>query len=620
MAAATVKSKPEEEIIELKFDDEDQVKVAGRGQRLRLEKKFARAEGQEGQGGDSSKGKGKGKKGQQRALLTAGEEDGAGGRPKEPKLAKQHMGEAWKKFQREGQRFKGVQDQKLNTMLKKTQRRDKDSVFQLVKNEVLQTADAGFLEAEGREKTFKFSQAAIAKEVTVGAAQKKFSFELPYGPYTCAFTSNGQHMLAAGRKGQVAMMHCDTMNITAELQLKETVRDVVALHNHTMFAVAQKKYSYIYDHNGVELHCMKDEKYQTHLTFLPYHYLLASAGDMADLHYRDISTGKQVVKMRTHLGPCRSIAHNPRNAVVHLGHSNGTVTMWTPNMKEPVVKMFAHAGHVTGMAVQGNHMVTTGADGAWKVWDLRNYESIQGFKCFGHVASGVDISMSGLVAVGYGSHFEVWKGALSSGDKPRRPYLTEEYPGKTVNSVKFRPYEDVCGVGLSSGFASVLIPGAGYANFDSFEANPFETKKQRREKEVRSLIEKLQPETIMLEPNKIGNIDKKVVAKYQEEVDKETKEKEAAEKKQLKKKMRGGKKAGNKLKRKQLRVGKDQRSKAKDRKEGEEQEDDDDDDDDEEGSGEEGAGSGADAGPEAAKKREAGTALGRFYGKRRRKT
>merc|ERR1712048_977527 len=164
---------------------------------------------------------------------------------------------------------------------------------------------------------------------------------------------------------------------------------------------------------------------------------------------------------------------------------------------------------------------------------------------------------NGLVAVGFGSHLEIWKGAIS-GHRPKKPYMTEEYPGKTVASVRFRPYEDVCGVGLSGGFANILIPGAGYANFDSFEANPFESKKQRREREVRTLLEKLQPDTIMLDPNKIGNVDKAVVAKYQAEAEKQRKEEEKAQKKKLKKKMRGANKAGARQKRKQLATAKDQ--------------------------------------------------------------
>ena len=44
-----------------------------------------------------------------------------------------------------------------------------------------------------------------------------------------------------------------------------------------MFAVAQKRYLYIYDHSGMELHCLKQHSHINALTFLPYHFLLVSA-------------------------------------------------------------------------------------------------------------------------------------------------------------------------------------------------------------------------------------------------------------------------------------------------------------------------------------------------------
>ena len=52
------------------------------------------------------------------------------------------------------------------------------------------------------------------------------------------------------------------------------------------------------------------------------------------------------------------------------------------------------------------------------------------------------------------------------------------------------------GIVHDNGYASILVPGAGQANFDAFEANPFESLTQRKEKLVHGLMEKLDPATI----------------------------------------------------------------------------------------------------------------------------
>lgn len=69
------------------------------------------------------------------------------------------------------------------------------------------------------------------------------------------------------------------------------------------------------------------------------------------LQFLDVSVGKEVAAICTKTGRLDVMCQNPHNAIIHLGHHNGTVTLWSPNQKEALVKMLCHQGAVRSVAV-----------------------------------------------------------------------------------------------------------------------------------------------------------------------------------------------------------------------------------------------------------------------------
>ncbi|KAG0605876.1 hypothetical protein M758_9G094700 [Ceratodon purpureus] len=473
-----------------------------------------------------------------------------------------HRGELKKREgEKEEDKWKHIRDKKLKGEIIQREKLFGEAAETATKfQEWLLPSEAGYLEAEGLEDTRHFSQEAIVKEVDVTSARKAFDLQLPdLGPYHVDYNANGVFMLLGGRKGHLAMMDWKKTRLMMEFQVRETIRDVKFLHNETFFAVAQKKYVFIYDRRGVELHCMRDHIQPLKLEFLPHHFLLASIDKAGILRYQDTSTGVLLTQHRTHLGRGGVMRMNPYNSVLGLGHSNGTVTMWSPNMSTPLVSMLCHRGPVTSVAYdsEGVHMVTGGMDGKVKVWDVRKFLPLHTYFA-PTTPKSIEISQKGLVAVGCGSKIEIWRDALST--KQVKPYLSHRLAkGAQVEDLAFCPYEDVLGTGHSAGISSLLVPGAGEPNFDTYVANPYETLKQRREAEVHRLLDKLPSDTIALDPNTIGGIlqtskdnqlSKVVLSKEANKANAIAAGKEV----KLKNKMKGKNKPSRRHKRKQLNV------------------------------------------------------------------
>ncbi|KAK6144704.1 hypothetical protein DH2020_021524 [Rehmannia glutinosa] len=324
----------------------------------------------------------------------------------------------------------------------------------------LMPSEGGYLEAEGIEKTWRIKQEAIAGEVDILSTRKQFDIVLPeLGPYTLDFTLSGRYMVAAGRKGHLALVDMKNMDLVKEFQVRETVRDVVFLHDQKLLAAAQKKYVYMYNENGTEMHCLKEHGAATKLQFLHKHFLLTSINKLGQLHFQDITTGQMIGNFRTGFGRSDVMQVNPFNNVVTVGHSGGTVSMWKPTSAAPLVKMLCHKGPVTALAFHSNGhlMATAGMERKIKLWDLRKFEVLQTLP--GH-ATTMDFSQKGLLATATGSFVQIL-GDLSGSHEYSRYMGHSIAKGYQIRKMSFRPYEDVLAIGHSMGWSSILIPGSG---------------------------------------------------------------------------------------------------------------------------------------------------------------
>ena len=259
------------------------------------------------------------------------------------KKLKRELNKRAKKFMKgDTVNTKNVKDKKTKAHVKyANELADKAATDAALHEKWLLPSTPGAIEAEGDERTWRFKQDAIMNAVDINAARKAFDLSLPtLGPYYVDFTPNGRDVLIGGRKGHVAMIRWSDYKLITEVQLKETVRDVKFMHSGQFFACAQRKYAYIYDNRGQEVHCLKDHTEVNRLEFLNHHFLLCTIGDQGVLRYQDTTYGKIIAQHRTKLGPCDAMRQNPQNGIIHLGHSNGTVTLWSPNMGHSLVSSF----------------------------------------------------------------------------------------------------------------------------------------------------------------------------------------------------------------------------------------------------------------------------------------
>lgn len=419
----------------------------------------------------------------------------------------------------------------------------------------------GLLEAEtDMERTSALTQEQLRRLLDPASAKHIYDLKLTESaPYGLEYDRSGRYAIAFGHKGHLAVMDCLRPALQAEWHVGERIRDACFLHNYTILAAAQKNHVFLYDSTGVEIHRLDAHTDVAAMNFLPYHWLLSTIGRAGVLKYQDTSTGQLVSEHKTKLGPCHVLRQNPTNAVLHAGHSNGTVTLWSPASSHYLVKMLAHKGaavHSLAVDPSGRYMVTGGADNQVKIWDLRMYRTTHAYYTKTGIPISVDISQRGILGIGHATHVDFWS-AEALPHKVHSPYMHHPVHGTGgVERVRFRPYEDVCGIGHGAGISSIVIPGAGEPNLDTdeFHTNPLADRRQRQEAEVRALLDKLSPQMIGLDVDKIGGMETSEQDRLERVEDLQEAANALIKSKKAKAKKRGRSKIQTKLRRKQANI------------------------------------------------------------------
>lgn len=219
---------------------------------------------------------------------------------------------------------------------------------------LLERGRAGLMETEGEmERTWKVTQKEILEGSAVGTESKAFSLKLDqFGPYEMDYTRNGRsvvHHPRSSADGVQTSRHCRQEGSHRHLRLAlwstphgaasqgDVSRDSVAARRELLCCRAEKVRLHLRqewtggapaaeprrgEQDGIPAVPLSARHCRTSSTHLPP-MLTLRQGNAGYLKYQDTSTGQLVSEMRTKLGACSTMAVNPHNAFISLGHQNG---------------------------------------------------------------------------------------------------------------------------------------------------------------------------------------------------------------------------------------------------------------------------------------------------------
>lgn len=244
------------------------------------------------------------------------------------------------------------------------------------------------------------------------------------------------------------------------------------------------------------------------LEFLPYHLLLAAGNDEGYLSWLDVSIGEIVAQYNSKTG-LTNMCQDKTSGVLYTGDMKGIVSLWCPSVREPLAQISCHNTPISALATNftNNSFLTSDINRTVSVWDVRKLGESVSTRKFWSTVSEIGISQKGMIALALQNICEIYQNKLDD-----QPFLRHPV-SSTIKSLQFCPYEDVLGISTSNEFASILVPGSAEANFDAFESNPYQSKSQRKENEVRRLLDKIPMEMISLKPDQVLEVN---TVSYQE--------------------------------------------------------------------------------------------------------
>lgn len=368
------------------------------------------------------------------------------------------------------------------------------------KYEILNTARKGEIEADEIVSTEE-----IMKHVDVGTKEKVYSLKMDNGPYVVRYSAAGDAVLCIGQE-EVKSVNTLNLTVNTETYLGDRIYDGTFLHSSGFYALAQSKAVYIYDKVGVELHVLREARNVRSMKFLQDHFLLATVSQNGYLNYQDTTIGKKISEIKTKERDSK-VEVDRTNGVVYLTGQSGTVSLWSPRSPEYLSKVLCHKSKVQHCKISDDgRLLYTASRNEVKTWDIRNMFTPVGEMRMSSLISELGLSQTGKLAVSQRSAVLVY-------DKYLNPQI-QHYTGRELaTSLSYMPYEDILTVGTQVGIENVIVPGAGLEVYRRHE-NPRASNKERKDAEVRRILEKIPADMISLN-NETGTEIKEI---FKEEI------------------------------------------------------------------------------------------------------